>query len=1057
MQKILSLLILFLSTISASAQQPVIKVNNKDSGKVEMNSLKIDVKVVGNIAITTMEMQFCNSSKRVLEGELTFPMPEGVSISRYAIDMNGAMREAVPVEKEKGQVAFENTIKRKVDPGLLEKVEGNNFRTRIYPLPAGGCRTVIIAYQEALFANNANELSYNLPLQFRKSIDNFSFAINVFSKNQPEIGKSCNTNLKFTESKNVFNASITEKDFKPNGSFKINMPKLANDEDVLMQKVGNDYFFLANHFPQYKSIEKKLPTTVHIIWDNSFSGLNRDHKKEIEFIKAYAAKMQNGSFVLSTIGYTFENNKTFSITNGSCKELMDVLQNIIYDGATNLSLLQWNVTAEEHLLFSDGMNTYGNFLTLSFPTNTLHTITASPTANFSNLQYMANKTGGQFINLNTLSTTNALKNITQMPLRLINVATGNSTNSIYPSYGIVKGNMAVSGISITPIAEIILQYGYGNTVSYEEKVQLNYDTQQTTDIALDKIWAAQKIAQLDEQYDVFKNIITDLGKKYNLVTRNTSLIVLDDVADYAKYEIEPPAELKAAYDSIMLEKATAAKEQFENSLASAKQQWTALQTWWEKDYDSNITGTVTGENGEALSGVKVTIGFTTVYTNKEGYFIVKDYNGKSINISYANYYSEKIDIDKYENNYAISLRKVVVVKYDKNGKKLPPPPSKIESIKFISPSVVADSLRQGYFIQVPDWENDQNGTKAMEMRSIQANNIAVSSGESYLFASGNVKTVRYKNKDRINNNATIEIKEIASNKPFIKTLKETATANRYAKYLELRKDFLYTPSFYFEVARFFFTEGDKAIGLKILSNVADLNLEDHELYKMLGYQLKLQSEYDEAVNVFKKVVQWRPQEPQSYRDYGLALQDAGKYQQALDTLYTAITKTYDADLKSNYDGIEETIVTEINNIITLQKNIKASTVDKELISDMPVDVRVVLNWNMNDTDMDLWVTDPLGEKCYYSNNLTKIGGHISRDFTRGYGPEQFMLKKARNGKYKVQLHYYGDGVQKISGGSTVMAEIYTNYGTPSQVRKLIALQMEKDGEKEGILVGEFTF
>jgi Ca-activated chloride channel homolog len=124
---------------------------------------------------------------------------------------------------------------------------------------------------------------------------------------------------------------------------------------------------------------------------------------------------------------------------------------------------------------------------------------------------------------------------------------------------------------------------------------------------------------------------------------------------------------------------------------------------------------------------------------------------------------------------------------------------------------------------------------------------------------------------------------------------------------------------------------------------------------------------------------------------------------------------------------------------------------------MPVDVRVVLNWNMNDTDMDLWVTDPLGEKCFYSNNLTKIGGHISRDFTRGYGPEQFMLKKARNGKYKVQLHYYGDGVQKISGGSTVMAEIYTNYGTPSQVRKLIALQMEKDGEKEGILVGEFTF
>ncbi len=1045
------LAILFLNVICANAQQPIIKVNDKDSGKVEMNSLKIDVKVVGNIAITTMEMQFCNKSKRVLEGELTFPMPEGVCISRYAIDINGKMREAVPVEKEKGQVAFENTIKRKVDPGLLEKVEGNNFRTRIYPLPAGGCRTVIIAYQEALFANNANELSYNLPMQFRKSIDNFSFTINVFSKNQPEIGKACNTTLKFTEGKNVFNASVTEKDFKPNGSFQISMPKLANEEDVLMQKVGNEYFFLANHFPQYKNIEKKMPSAVHIVWDNSFSGLNRDHKKEIDFIKGYAAKMQSGTFTLSTIGFTFENNKTFTISNGSCNELVEVLQNMIYDGATNLSLLQWNVTAEEHLLFSDGMNTYGNFLAINFSTNTLHTITASPTANFSNLQYMANKTGGQFINLNNLSITNAIKNITQQPLRLINVATGNNTNNIYPSYGIVKGNMAVSGISTTPTAEITLQYGYGSIVSYEEKVQLNYDVQQTNDISLDKIWAAQKIAQLDEQYDVFKNVITDLGKKYNLVTRNTSLIVLDDVADYAKYEIEPPAELKAAYDSIMQEKATVAKQQFENSLASAKQQWSTLQEWWKKDFTPKLEGRViNSETNEPINGVEVSIGGLKTTTNANGEFKIKNYKAGNLVCRKNGFNSQSRNIkddegdDDYDGALDIYMEPIVKVVKGKYPKSI----EKKEVIKYATPNVIADSVRFTYMLG-----SDANKDFAVAPSATYNATFStvVKSEETYL-ESVIVTTTRKKN-----NNATIEIKEIASNKPFIKTLKETAAANRYTKYLELRKGFLYTPSFYFEVAKFFFAEGDKATGLKILSNVADLNLEDHELYKMLGYQLKLQSEYEEAVNVFKKVLNWRPQEPQSYRDYGLALQDAGKYQQALDTLYTAITKTYNADLKSNYDGIEETIVTEINNIITLQKKVNTTKIEKEIISDMPIDVRVVLNWNMNDTDMDLWVTDPRGEKCFYSHTLTKIGGHISRDFTRGYGPEQFMLKKARKGKYKVQLHYYGDRVQKISGGSTVMAEIYTNYGTPNQVRKLIALQMEKGEDKDGILVGEFTF
>jgi Ca-activated chloride channel homolog len=320
-----------------------------------------------------------------------------------------------------------------------------------------------------------------------------------------------------------------------------------------------------------------------------------------------------------------------------------------------------------------------------------------------------------------------------------------------------------------------------------------------------------------------------------------------------------------------------------------------------------------------------------------------------------------------------------------------------------------------------------------------------------------VTTVNQKKNNFDKSKATIDIKEISSNKPFIKTLKETAIAQRYEKYLELRKAFLHTPSFYFEVAKFFFQQNEKATGLKILSNVADLNLEDHELYKMLGYQLKIQGEYTEEVNVFKKVLDWRPQEPQSYRDYGLALADAGKYQNAIDTMYSALTRNYDGELMTSYQGIEEIITTEINNIIDLQKAVNASKIDAALKQSLPVDVRVVLNWNMADTDIDLWVIDPRDEKCFYSHQLTKIGGRISKDFTQGYGPEQFMLKNAVRGKYKVMLHYYGDRVQKIAGGSTVMAEIYTNYGKPDQQRKLIALQMDKGEDKEGILVGEFVF
>ena len=116
------------------AQSPQLNVKNNDSLKVKMSQMLVNVKVVGNIAYTTAEMHFFNSGSRQMEAELLFPLPEGVSVSRYAIDINGKMREAVPVNKNKGKQVFEAIENRRVDPGLLEKVDGNNFKTRIYPL-----------------------------------------------------------------------------------------------------------------------------------------------------------------------------------------------------------------------------------------------------------------------------------------------------------------------------------------------------------------------------------------------------------------------------------------------------------------------------------------------------------------------------------------------------------------------------------------------------------------------------------------------------------------------------------------------------------------------------------------------------------------------------------------------------------------------------------------------------------------------------------------------------------------------------------------------------------
>src|SRR6195952_119238 len=165
MKKITPLILLFTVMLMmqqqiATAQAPQLTVDGKSNNGVQLQQLKIDVAIYGNISRTTWQMTFYNSTSRILEGTLTFPLKDGISVSRYALDINGKMREAVPVDRGKGTVVFESVERRRIDPGLLEKVDGNTFRTRIYPIKPHSTRTVIIAYEEEIPLADNGDLKF---------------------------------------------------------------------------------------------------------------------------------------------------------------------------------------------------------------------------------------------------------------------------------------------------------------------------------------------------------------------------------------------------------------------------------------------------------------------------------------------------------------------------------------------------------------------------------------------------------------------------------------------------------------------------------------------------------------------------------------------------------------------------------------------------------------------------------------------------------------------------------------------------------------------------------
>jgi tetratricopeptide (TPR) repeat protein len=276
------------------------------------------------------------------------------------------------------------------------------------------------------------------------------------------------------------------------------------------------------------------------------------------------------------------------------------------------------------------------------------------------------------------------------------------------------------------------------------------------------------------------------------------------------------------------------------------------------------------------------------------------------------------------------------------------------------------------------------------------------------------------------------------------------STHAYAVYLDERAHAPAGSAFYLDAAQVLFDKGQPALALRVLSNLAELDLDNRQVLRVLAYRLLQSGKTALAIPVLEQVLAMAPEEPQSYRDLGLAHAALGHRQRAIELLYEVATGTWDG----RFPGIEVTALAELNAIVdTAPKALDTRAIDPALLTHLPLGLRAVLSWDADDTDIDLWVTDPNGERAYYGHRDTYQGGHMSPDFTGGYGPEEFVLRHPKPGIYKVEANYFGDRQQVLTDATTLQLWLSSGFGTRSQQEKTVVLRL-KD-KKETIFVGEF--
>src|SRR5687768_3364151 len=128
-----------------------------------VKSIKIDTRISSQVATTHVEQVFRNDTNFTLEGTYFFPIPEAASISEFAI-WEGNQRLVGEVRsREEARRIYEDIVRRRRDPGLLEYAGKDLFQASVFPILPHSEKKLEITYTQVVRAEGGT-VSYKYPL-----------------------------------------------------------------------------------------------------------------------------------------------------------------------------------------------------------------------------------------------------------------------------------------------------------------------------------------------------------------------------------------------------------------------------------------------------------------------------------------------------------------------------------------------------------------------------------------------------------------------------------------------------------------------------------------------------------------------------------------------------------------------------------------------------------------------------------------------------------------------------------------------------------------------------
>src|SRR5689334_14603763 len=115
----------------------------------------VDVQIDDRVATTSVDQEFINPTNRRLEGTYLFPLPEGATVDKFSMDIDGKMTDAELLDANHARSTYEQIVRQYRDPALLEYVGRGAMKVRIFPIEPNSKKHVKISYTQVIKADSA--------------------------------------------------------------------------------------------------------------------------------------------------------------------------------------------------------------------------------------------------------------------------------------------------------------------------------------------------------------------------------------------------------------------------------------------------------------------------------------------------------------------------------------------------------------------------------------------------------------------------------------------------------------------------------------------------------------------------------------------------------------------------------------------------------------------------------------------------------------------------------------------------------------------------------------